>query len=329
MFEILLIEDSPEFALLTTHWLEENNFAKVTHAADGATALGLLSSGQWDLVVSDIELPGVSGLDLIKAAKASAPWTSVLIITAVQSVSYAQQAVQNHADGLLFKPFEKQAFLLQVRELAEQTRQKRHRERRSVLAIGAHPDDVEIGCGGALAMHHANGDAVTILTLSHGAAGGDALIRAEEAHGAARQLGASLHLGDMVDTSIPEGAPTISAIQAVINMVQPTHIYTHSPFDTHQDHRNVHHASMVAARGVGNVFCYQAPSGTVDFRPTLFVDISGFIEHKLRAIGSYESQTSVRAYLAEDLIVATARFWGRYAGYVLAEPLEVVRQRSD
>jgi LmbE family N-acetylglucosaminyl deacetylase/CheY-like chemotaxis protein len=329
-FEILLIEDSPEFSLIALRWLEENDFAHVTHTADGLTGMDLVGGARWDLVIADIELPGMNGLDLARRAKQANQWMSVLIITGVQSVEYAQRAVQNHADGLLFKPFPKDIFLAQVRELAAQTRIRRKRERpRSVLAIGAHPDDVEIGCGGALARHRAYGDTVTIVTLSRGASGGHAEVRADEARAAAKMLGAQLNLGNLADTLIPEGGDAVTTILDVIARVNPTHVYTHSQFDTHQDHRNTHHATMVAVRSIPNVYCYQAPSATVDFRPNLFIDISEHMETKLAAIATYASQTSMRAYLARDLIVATARYWGRFAGFVLAEPMEIVRQRND
>lgn len=327
--EILLIEDSPEFSVIIRRWLETDGFARVTHAADGYAGTAYLGEARWDLVIADIELPGANGLELIQLAKRHAPWLPVLIITAVQSLEYAQRAVQQHADGLLFKPFARAPFLLQVAELASQSRLRRQRERRCVLAIGAHPDDVEIGCGGALAKHRANGDQVCIITLSRGASGGAAEVRAREAAVAAAVLGASLTLGDLADTRIGEGGESIAAIAAVIAQVQPTHAYTHSLFDTHQDHRNTHHASMVALRGVPNVYCYQAPSATVDFRPNLFIDIGAHMDCKLQAINAYASQTSLRAYLARDLLVATARYWGRFAGYVLAEPMEVVRQADD
>jgi LmbE family N-acetylglucosaminyl deacetylase/CheY-like chemotaxis protein len=329
-FDILLIEDSPEFSLILRHWLEENGFAHVTHASDGLSGMALAREARWDLIIADIELPGMDGLELMRLAKQSHQWMSVLVITAVQKIGYAQRAVQNHADGLLFKPFPKDSFLVQVRELATQTRIRRKRDRtRSVLAIGAHPDDVEIGCGGALARHRAEGDTVTIVTLSHGASGGDARVRALEAAAAAQVLGAQLNLGDLPDTRIPEGSTAITTILDVIDSVQPTHAYTHSQFDTHQDHRNTHHASMVALRAIPNVYCYQAPSATVDFRPHLFIDISEHIETKLKSIAAYASQTAVRPYLNRELIVATARYWGRFAGFVLAEPMEIVRQRND
>ena len=76
------------------------------------------------------------------------------------------------------------------------------------------------------------------------------------------------------------GVETIDIIQAAIRELQPTHVYTHCAEDTHQDHRAVHAASLVAARGVPNVYCYQAPSSTVEFRPNRFVDITEFIKRE-------------------------------------------------
>lgn len=326
--QVLVVEDSPEYALIVRQWLEEGDLAQVTLAGDTAQGRAALPARDWDLVITDVEMPGASGLELIQEVKAAHKWTCVLVMTGVVSAEYARTAVQNHADGMLFKPFAKDVFLEQVHKLAQLTRRRRKQERRSVLAVGAHPDDVEIGCGGTLSMHAARQDEVTILTLSHGSQGGDARIRAREAHAAAELLQARLILAELNDTMVPEGGASIELIEQAIADIQPTHIYTHSQYDTHQDHRNTYRASMVAARSVGNIFCYQTPSATVEFRPGQFIDISDHLQRKLQAIEAYSSQTSLRAYLAPDLIVATARYWGRFAGYVMAEPLEVVRQRG-
>jgi LmbE family N-acetylglucosaminyl deacetylase len=198
-----------------------------------------------------------------------------------------------------------------------------------VLAIGAHPDDVEIGCGGALAKHHADYDVLHILTLSRGAAGGDTNVRLVEAHNAAAMVGAQLKIGNLPDTSISGGAETISLIEAAIRELQATHVYTHSAEDTHQDHRAIHAASLVAARGVPNVYCYQSPSSTVEFRPHRFVDITHYIDEKIGLIGAYKSQVDRMESIQPDVILSTARYWGRFAGYVLAEPLRIVRQRDS
>jgi LmbE family N-acetylglucosaminyl deacetylase len=196
-----------------------------------------------------------------------------------------------------------------------------------VLAIGAHPDDVEIGAGGTLLSHKAAGDLVTILTMCRGKHGGDQERRAREAQEAADVIGARLFLDDLEDTRIPEGNPTIGVIEAVIAEVQPTIVYTHSVHDVHQDHRNTHRAAMVASRRVGRIYCFQSPSATIEFRPAHFVVIDDYIGRKLKAIDMFGSQVGVRDYLEPDLIASTARYWSRFSSGSHAEPFEVIRDR--
>lgn len=198
--------------------------------------------------------------------------------------------------------------------------------RKSILAIGAHPDDVEIGCGGALAKHAAQGDAITILTLTRGAIGGDTVRRTIESQRAAEMLGASLIIANFEDGSIPEGIETITVIEDAIKASGATHIYTHSLQDTHQDHRSVYYATVVAARHVPNLYSYFSPSSTTDFCPNYFVDIAEYMDNKLALIAVHQSQTTRRNNLEADLMVATARYWGRFANYGLVEAMRVIRQ---
>jgi len=201
--------------------------------------------------------------------------------------------------------------------------------RKRVLAIGAHPDDVEIGAGATLLAHRAAGDEVVVLTLSAGDQGGHGSTRAAESRVAAQTLGAELVLHDLPDTAISAGNPTIEAIEAVVRTVRPDLVYTHSEHDTHQDHRAVHQAVLVAARSVATVACFQSPSATMDFRPNRFVDVSTHIRGKLELLACFASQHAIRDYLADDLVLSTARYWSRHAGAAYAEPFEVVHERVD
>jgi LmbE family N-acetylglucosaminyl deacetylase len=287
-----------------------------------------LSVAPCDLVTVD---PAVSpgGFALLKYVKDNFRWTATLLATHNQDPQFLRQAVKSRIDGLLFRPAAPAEFIEQALLLAKAVHARRLRQQKRVLAIGAHPDDVEIGCGGALAKHHADHDVLHVLTLSRGSAGGDVNTRAVEAQAAAVLLGARLEMANLRDTHITDGAETISIIEAAIRELQPTHVYTHSLEDTHQDHRAVHAASLVAARGVPNVYCYQTPSSTVEFKPHRFVDITHYIEHKIALIGAYKSQVDRMESIQPDVILSTARYWGRFAGYVLAEPLRIVRQRDN
>ena len=72
-----------------------------------------------------------------------------------------------------------------------------------VLAIGAHPDDIEFGCGGTLLRHRLAGDAITLLVMTTGEQGPDGDLRTREQEQAATLLGADLRWGGFLDGSVP------------------------------------------------------------------------------------------------------------------------------
>ncbi len=324
----ILLVDSEESSLqVARQALQPLPVTKLKYAATADAASALVAAERFDLVVVDASV--TDGFSLLREIKDNHRWVATLVVSGDQSPSFMRQVVKCRIDGLLFRPLTEEDFVEQVVLLASAVATRRKQQQKRVLAIGAHPDDVEIGCGGAIAKHHAAGDLLHILTLSRGAAGGDVNVRTVEARNAASLLGAELHLGKLVDTHITDGRETVELIEAVVQQMQPTHVYTHCKEDTHQDHRAVHAATLVAARGVPNVYCYQSPSSTVDFKPQRFVDITDFIGAKLQAIDAYCSQTERMAALESDNIVSTARYWGRFAGHILAEPLLVVRQSDN
>jgi two-component system, NtrC family, response regulator HydG len=324
---VLLIDDDAALGGFMTRVLREDGF-DVTHELHPADALRRVQTEQWDLLITDIELPDMNGLELLERARELVPDLPVAVITGNPTVDYAVSALRGAAAEFLSKPISAADLAAKAAELVEAGRAARAAGRETVLAIGAHPDDVEIGAAGALLAHRAAGDTVAILTLSRGARGGDQLERARESQRAADIIGARLFLGDLEDTRIAEGDPTIGVIDRVVGEIQPTVVYTHSAHDVHQDHRNTHRAAMVACRRVGRVLCFQSPSATIDYRPTHFVNIDDHIGRKLKAIGAFGSQTGVRDYLAPDLITSTARYWSRYGGGSHAEPFEAIRDRA-
>ncbi|HKV20379.1 MAG TPA: PIG-L deacetylase family protein [Mycobacterium sp.] len=197
--------------------------------------------------------------------------------------------------------------------------------RERVLAVGAHPDDVEIGCGATLLRHRNLGDPITALTLSQGAVGGVQRTRCREASAAAIAMSAELLMGDLPDTRMGEADDMVTLIEEVIAVVNPTTVYVHSAADNHQDHRAVHDATMIATRRVQQVFCYQSPSSRNGFAPTKFVPVDDTIDEKVTVLANYRSQ-STRHYLEPDLVVATSRYWARQLPHTrYAEPFEVIR----
>jgi LmbE family N-acetylglucosaminyl deacetylase len=164
--------------------------------------------------------------------------------------------------------------------------------------------------------------------LSLGSSGGEPETRKKEAQKAAQLQEAQLFLGDLIDTKISSSIETIQCIETVVNQINPTHVYTHSYNDSHQDHRSVFQASVTACRDIPNLFSYLSPSGTVDFRPNIFISIDDFMEDKLNCIAAFSSQKDIRPYLESDMIRATARYWGRFGNYNLVEPLEIIKEQA-
>jgi LmbE family N-acetylglucosaminyl deacetylase/CheY-like chemotaxis protein len=330
-YRVVIVEDDADVAFYTKTVLEKRGGCVVVTIADPFLARDAIAQFEPDVVVTDIEMPGMTGLELIEQIRADQPQIPIVVMTAHVSVDYAVGALRAQADEFLLKPVSAADLVGAVTRLAEDGRATRAaaRPREHVLAVGAHPDDVEIGVGGILAAHRAAGDTVTILTLSRGGKGGEPTDRQHESLAAAEMLGARLFLEDLVDTEIKNTGPTVAIIERVVREVSPTIVYTHSAHDNHQDHRAVHEATLVATRGVRMVACFQSPSTTVDFRPSRFVSIDGFTDAKLALLECFSSQASIRTYLEPDFVLATARYWGRYGGGTSVEPLEIIRETAQ
>jgi LmbE family N-acetylglucosaminyl deacetylase len=257
--------------------------------------------------------------------KAAQPHVATLILTGHRSFDNAVEAIRVGADDFLTKPVDRRTLIEKIDELAALSARRKAASSAAVLAIGAHPDDVEVGAGGTLLGHVAQGHEVSILVLTGGETGGIPAERAREAGRAAELMGVRLFHVNLADSSVSEGGATIGEITRVIEELSPDTIYTPSGHDLNQDHRNVHHATSVAAQRVPRVFCYQSPSSTVEFRPTRFVPVDEFMDRKLAVIRSYTSQVKQRRYLDAELLRATSRYWSRYGHSRFVEPFEVAR----
>lgn len=130
-----------------------------------------------------------------------------------------------------------------------------------VLAVGAHPDDVELGCGAALLAHRGRGDSVGLLVLTsgeHGPQGQSSRVSEQEI--AASILGAELFWGGFEDGTVPEGRACVTVVEEAIRATGADVVYTHSPRDSHQDHRSAAVATLAAGRHVGRILMYETPS---------------------------------------------------------------------
>ena len=188
-----------------------------------------------------------------------------------------------------------------------------------VLAVGAHPDDVELGWGGTLAKLAASGAAVRAVVLSRGERGverGCNLDRMGETREALHRLGIDdVRFGDFPDTRFAERLNELIAfLETQIADFAPFRLYTMHGRDRHQDHRTVFDASRVAARSIAEVLLYETPSSGTDFAPSFFEPVDDYLPAKLDAIAAHESQRS-RPYMQPDHLTALARVRGYQAGH--------------
>jgi LmbE family N-acetylglucosaminyl deacetylase len=195
----------------------------------------------------------------------------------------------------------------------------------NVLAIGAHPDDIELGCAGALALHRAAGHRVSMLVMTVGEHGPQLTIaRVREQEEAARILGADLHWGGLPDCNVQCGMETVQLIERVIALVEPDVVYSHAPRDSHQDHRAVAEATTSACRRLPRLCFYEGPT-TLDFRPSLFVDVSDCLPIKLDSLRAHTSQVSKNGLVDLEEVTALARHRGFQSRIRYAEAFEASR----
>ena len=169
----------------------------------------------------------------------------------------------------------------------------------NVLAIGAHFDDIELGCGGALARHVKNGDRVigfVAATSEFSSLNGTLLRKSHEALKEAR------HASDIIGYQLLQGnVPTFyleygeDVHVMLLKIIEENHIdiiYTHWTHDVHHDHRNLALCTLHAARHVKNLLMYRSNWYISDkvFHENFYVDITDTWEIKERAIQAYGSK---------------------------------------
>ncbi len=185
-----------------------------------------------------------------------------------------------------------------------------------VLAIGAHPDDIELGCGATLAKLVSKGVHVRALILTAGDAG------TRPGHGRCDETASALRLlgiTDIVQEHLPDTcldshqSRVTAAIQAQCDVLRPDRVYTMFERDRHQDHRAVFQASIIACRRVPQVLSYEAPSSWPDFAPVVFESVDAFVDAKVAALSLHHSQAH-RDYMCPEQVRCRLEFRGGQIG---------------
>ena len=214
-----------------------------------------------------------------------------------------------------------------------------------VLAIGAHPDDLEFRCAGTLARYAGRGDKVFMVTTTIAELGNFELRRAETAAVRQREAAESAALIGAEYIGLKFEDNTVNPYDPVqqrtfvdlVRFTQPDVILCHHPQDYHTDHRNVPELVIYTAPLTGltewptehpawlgspAVYFY-ANSGGSYFDPTHYVDISSVFETKVAMLKSHASQLDfLKRYFNMEVLETLeieGRFWGMQAGVRYAE----------
>jgi LmbE family N-acetylglucosaminyl deacetylase len=194
-----------------------------------------------------------------------------------------------------------------------------------VLAIGAHPDDIELGCGGTIKAASKLGKKVIAVFMSKGEQSGNPEVRPKESIEALSMLGVKeVYFGDFPDAEIPCSRQAIDFLESFFVANKPQTILTHTVNDIHQDHRQVGWISMSAFRNAPKILAYETPRVTPSFSPTYFVDITNSVNDKWAALKCHFSQKTKR-YITYESMVNLASFRGSQVNLPAAEAFEVIR----
>jgi len=219
-----------------------------------------------------------------------------------------------------------------------------------VMALGAHPDDVEICCGGTLARYSQEGSEVMMVSLTNGDKGHDTLppeeiaaIRKKEFESSAAVIGAQAYCLGVLDEFLLDDVETRLALVDVIRSFRPDLLITHDPSGCHVDHRIASKlvfeaASLSYVTPVKTEHPAHPPImpiyfmdtiGGVGFAPEEFVDISDTFAIKKEMLLHHESQIKAMGKRLSaslvDIIEITGRFRGLQAGVEYAEAFRPLR----
>ena len=184
----------------------------------------------------------------------------------------------------------------------------------NILAIGAHPDDIEFGCGGALIKYAQKRHNVYLLILTMGGIGGEPGLRKNEQEAAAKFMQAKqVFWGNFQDTELNTNKTVISNIDEVIDKTKPQVVFFNFFDDTHQDHRAVAQVSTSATRYVKEVLYYEVPTSQ-NFQPDIFVDIGDVLEKKLELLKIHASQVD-KTKIENLTILESAQSCAIFRGY--------------
>lgn len=202
----------------------------------------------------------------------------------------------------------------------------------TVIAVGAHPDDLELGCGGTLARLSRAGARVVMVVVSIPS---NLRSRRLEAMKAAEILGCEVRFLTPNKCSRVEDLKThqlVGMIDALVKELEPAAMFCHCLANLHLDHKLVNEACMASQRlRYFDIFCYSPTSChavNIAFYPHAYIDISDVIEEKMRAIRVHSSQFDARGLNTERYREVDGNL-GKIVGVKYAEGVEIIRMKVN
>lgn len=204
----------------------------------------------------------------------------------------------------------------------------------NILAIGAHFDDVELGCGGALYKHAQKGDKVYIYVATNSGFTNylqkvirDSNKALEEGKAAAEILGAELICGDFETLNLKFCDELNTDLLKIIESKKIDQIYTHWAGDVHHDHTALAQASMHAGRHVKKVLLYRSNwyHSNQAFKNNFYIDISKEWQYKAEAIKAHKSEYDRVGKKWIEFFKNEAENAGQRIGCQYAESFEILK----
>ncbi|MDH5589079.1 MAG: response regulator [Gemmatimonadota bacterium] len=317
---VLLVEDAFDQAFLVKNFLRPTGLFDITYSQDGDRAADLLKDKEFDILITDLNLPGVSGFELIRLARAMNPDMPVLATTGYTASTYQEQAYRAGTDDLLLKPLNRSALVSRVKSMLS------HKlvvgtGNTAVLALGGLMGDVEMGCGGTLSKARAQGKEVMIIPLCRSEACSDPGAM-DTARRAAGILGAKLLVEE---SSLTDPARRVELVERVVEDMEPEMIYVPAVEENDPVRREAVQVAQVANTYSAVVRGYQTATSGLDFRPDQFEDVSNQMKLKLEALTVYGDSESNRSDLTPHMAQVYARYWGRLSEFSEVEAFETIR----
>jgi CheY-like chemotaxis protein len=325
MPRVLYVEDAFDQALLVKAFFNALRGFAVVHSQDGDHAIELIEGQDWDLLVTDLNLPGTDGLSVIRRMRSRHPSVPILVTTGYTQPRYEEAALGAGADHVLVKPLSQEDFLEQVRAVMARSEAWESTDEEVtdvVLAIEGKVGDAEMGCGGTLLRAAERGARVVIVPVL-GQEGAQTRSDLTAAGIAAGILGAEIRVDR---TLFGNTGAQRDLLERIVNELRPAALYLPAPNDRDQDRSRASQLGRSAAGDTPHVFGYETATSGLGLRPSHFTDVRKEMVTKMEALAVYQAAGARRVDLRPRMAQAYARYWGRLHNFTEVEAFQRLNQ---